>query len=53
MTNSESRELGRVPHAVPIKHDVFLWLKEAAKAKGVPVAELADRALRQWFGRDA
>jgi hypothetical protein len=52
MSNSEAKELGRVPHAVPVKPDVFSWLKEAAEAKGLTVAQMADRALRQWFGRE-
>lgn len=47
-----ARELEPAPHAIPIRHDVFVWSKEAAEAKGWTVAELIDWALRQWFGRE-
>lgn len=38
------------PHAIPIRHDLYLRMKAIADEEGISVAGKINEALREWSG---
>lgn len=45
-----ARELEPAPHAIPIRHDVFVFYKTIAEREGGSVAAVINDVLRQYMG---
>lgn len=43
-------EANPAPHAIPIKHDIFVHCKDIAEKESVTPAVVINEALRQWLG---